>query len=64
VWNRQKYGWLEGVFVFSLVVLLSLALGVVRLSVSGVVRFLIGFPYKPDHFFLFLINSQSSWRLR
>jgi hypothetical protein len=64
VWNRRKCGGLGGVFVFSLVVLLSLALGVVRLSVSGVVRFLIWFSYKPDHFFLFLMNSQSSWRLR
>jgi hypothetical protein len=45
-------------------VLLSLALGVVRLSVSGVVRFSIWFSYKPDHFFLFFMNSQSSWRLR
>jgi hypothetical protein len=53
--------WLAGgVFVFSLVVLLSLALGVVRLSVSGVVRFSIWFPYKPDYFSLFLMNSQSS----
>jgi hypothetical protein len=33
VWNRRKCGRLGGVFVFSLVVLLSLALGVVRLSV-------------------------------
>jgi hypothetical protein len=40
-------GW-GGVFVFSLVVLLSLALVVVRLSVSDVVRFSIWFPYKPD----------------
>jgi hypothetical protein len=64
VWNRRKYGWLGGVFVFSLVVLLFLTLGVVRLSVSGVVRFLIGFLYKPDHFSFFLMNSQSSWRLR
>jgi hypothetical protein len=39
-----------GAFVVSLVVLLFDSLGVVCLSVLGVVRFSIWFPYKLDHF--------------
>jgi hypothetical protein len=37
-------------FVVFLVVLLFHSLGVVRLSILGVVWFLIWFSYKPDHF--------------